>query len=155
VFGEREVLMSIIRWSPFREFEDIQTRLNRLFNERAVREEDDTPFTADWMPAVDVQETEKEYLIKADLPEVKKEDVKVTVHDGVMTIEGERKLEKEEKGKKFHRIERAYGRFVRRFTLPDGADEAKVMAEFKDGVLNVRVPKSPTARPKTVEVKVA
>ena len=110
---------------------------------------------ADWMPAVDVQETETEYLIKADLPEVKKEDVKVTVHDGVMTIEGERKLEKEEKGKKFHRIEREYGRFVRKFTLPDGADEAKVAAEFKDGVLNVRVPKSAIARPKTVEVKVA
>src|SRR3989304_2520874 len=134
--------MSMIRLNPFREFEDIQTRL-------------DTLFRADWMPAVDVQETEKEYVIKADLPEVKKEDVKVTVHDGVMTLEGERKLEKEEKGKKFHRIERAYGRFVRRFTLPDGADEAKVAAEFKDGVLNVRVPKSTIARPKTVEVKVA
>jgi HSP20 family protein len=146
--------MNIVRWNPFREFDDIQTRLGRLFNERTVGQ-DDSFFTADWMPAVDVQETEKEYLIKADLPEVKKEDVKVTVHDGVMTIEGERKLEKEEKGKKFHRIEREYGRFVRRFTLPDGADEAKVAADFKEGVLNVRVPKSPTARPKTVEVKVA
>ncbi|OFV91849.1 MAG: heat-shock protein Hsp20 [Acidobacteria bacterium RIFCSPLOWO2_12_FULL_65_11] len=147
--------MSMIRLNPFREFEDIQTRLDRLFSERTGRQEDDTLFRADWMPAVDVQETEKEYVIKADLPEVKKEDVKVTVHDGVMTLEGERKLEKEEKGKKFHRIERAYGRFVRRFTLPDGADEAKVAAEFKDGVLNVRVPKSTIARPKTVEVKVA
>ncbi len=148
--------MSIIRWSPFREFEDIQTRLDRLFNERTSRREgDETLFRADWMPAVDVQETEQEFLIKADLPEVKKEDVKVTVHEGVMTIEGERKLEKEEKGKKFHRIEREYGRFVRKFTLPDGADEAKVAAEFKDGVLNVRVPKSAIARPKTVEVKVA
>jgi HSP20 family protein len=148
--------MSIIRWSPFREYEDIQTRLDRLFNERTSRREgDETLFRADWMPAVDVQETEQEFLIKADLPEVKKEDVKVTVHEGVMTIEGERKLEKEEKGKKFHRIEREYGRFVRKFTLPDGADEAKVAAEFKDGVLNVRVPKSAIARPKTVEVKVA
>ena len=147
--------MSIIRWTPFREFEDIQTRLDRLFKDRSVRGEDDTLFRADWMPAVDVQETEQEFLIKADLPDVKKEDVKVTVHDGVMTLEGERKLEKEEKGKKFHRIEREYGRFVRRFTLPDGADEAKVAADFKDGVLNVRIPKSPVVRPKTVEVKVA
>jgi HSP20 family protein len=148
--------MSIVRWNPFREYEDIQTRLDRLFNERTSRREgDETLFRADWMPAVDVQETEQEFLIKADLPEVKKEDVKVTVHEGVMTIEGERKLEKEEKGKKFHRIEREYGRFVRKFTLPDGADEAKVAADFKDGVLNVRVPKSAIARPKTVEVKVA
>jgi HSP20 family protein len=147
--------MSIVRWNPFREFEDIQTRLDRLFKDRGMRQEDDALFTADWMPAVDVQETEQEYLIKADLPEVKKEDVKVTVHEGVMTLEGERKLEKEEKGKKFHRIEREYGRFVRRFTLPDGADEAKVVADFKDGVLSVRIPKSPVTRPKTVEVKVA
>jgi len=147
--------MSIVRWNPFREYEEIQTRLDRLFKERGMRQEDDTLFTADWVPAVDVQETDREYLIKADLPEVKKEDVKVTVHEGVMTLEGERKLEKEEKGKKFHRIEREYGRFVRRFTLPDGADEARVAADFKDGVLNVRIPKSPVARPKTVEVKVA
>ena len=148
--------MGIVKWGPFREFEDIQTRLSRLFNERTTRgEEEDTFFTADWMPAVDVQETEKEYVVKADLPDVRKEDVKVSVHEGIMTIEGERKIEKEEKGKKFHRIERAYGRFVRRFALPDGADDTKVIAEFKDGVLNVRVPKSPATMPKTVEVKVA
>jgi HSP20 family protein len=147
--------MNIVKWTPFREFGDIQTRLNRLFNERTFPSTDEALFTADWMPAVDVEETEKEYLIKADLPDVKREHVKVTVNDGMMTMEGERKLEKEEKGKTFHRIEREYGRFVRRFTLPDGVDEAKVMAEFKDGVLNVHVPKSPVMKPKAVEVKVA
>jgi HSP20 family protein len=147
--------MNVVKWAPFREFEDIQTRLSRLFNERNAPRTDEALFTADWMPAVDVEETEKEYLIKADLPDVKRENVKVTVDDGVMTMEGERKLEKEEKGKTFHRIEREYGRFVRRFTLPDGVDEAKVMAEFRDGVLNVHLPKAPIARPKAVEVKVA
>ncbi len=85
---------------------------------------------ADWAPTVDISETEAEYAIKAELPEVKKEDVKVTVEDGVLTLQGERKQEKEEKGKKYHRIERSYGRFVRSFTLPDSVDESKVKADI-------------------------
>jgi HSP20 family protein len=109
---------------------------------------------ADWVPSVDVSETEGEYQIKAELPEVKKEDVKVTVEDGVLTIQGERKHEKEEKGKKYHRVERSYGSFVRSFTLPDLVDEEKVKAEFKDGVLNVQLPKSEKAKPKAIEVAV-
>jgi HSP20 family protein len=91
----------------------------------------------DWPPAVDIAETPEEFLIKADLPEVKKEDVKVTVENGVLLIEGERRQEKEENTKKFHRIERAYGSFVRMFMVPDAIDEAKVSAVFKDGLLNV------------------
>ena len=104
---------------------------------------------------MDITEDDKEYLVKADLPEVKKEDVKVTVEDGVLTITGERKIEKEEKDKKYHRIERSYGNFLRSFTLPDAADGAKVRAEFKDGVLKVRLPKTEKAKAKAVEVKVA
>jgi len=100
-------------------------------------------------------ENEKEYLVKADLPDVKKENVKVTVENGVLTITGERRFEKEEKDKKYHRIERSYGNFLRSFTLPEGADGAKVNAEFKDGVLKVHLPKSETAKPKLVEVKIA
>src|SRR5262245_50806732 len=107
--------MNIVRWDPLRELEGIQTRLNRAFADRGFRGAyDDNPAFAEWAPAVDIQETEKEYLIKADLPEVKKEDVKVEFEDGVLTVEGERKLEKEEKGK-YHKIEREYGKFVRRF----------------------------------------
>ena len=148
--------MNIVRWNPFRELEDIQTRLNQLFGERPYRRfEDEAPSFAEWAPAVDIQETDNEYVIKADLPEVKKEDVKVELQDGVLTLEGERKQEKEEKGKKFHKIEREYGRFVRRFALPTQVDANKVAAEFKDGVLNVHVPKSPVARPKAIAVKVA
>jgi HSP20 family protein len=104
---------------------------------------------------VDITETDVEYLIKAEIPEVKKEDVKVAVEDGVLTMQGERKQEKEEKGKKFHRVERYYGSFLRTFTVPDNVDETKVKAEFKDGILNVHLPKTEKAKPKAVEVKVA
>ena len=109
----------------------------------------------EWAPSVDITEDEKEYLVKADLPEVKKEDVKVTVENDVLTITGERKFEKEEKEKKYHRIERAYGHFLRSFSLPDFVDGSKVSADFKDGVLKVHLPKTEKAKPKAVEVKVA
>jgi HSP20 family protein len=147
--------MNIVRFNPFRELEDIQTRLNRYFGESLPgRKETDGVFFADWAPAVDIQETEKEYLIKAELPEVSKENVKVEMLDGVLTIEGERKQEKEEKGKRFHKVERAYGRFVRQFTLPAEVDAAQIQAEFKDGMLNVHLPKTAAAKPKAIEVKV-
>jgi HSP20 family protein len=109
---------------------------------------------ADWAPSVDVSETDGEYQIKAEIPDVKKEDVKVTLEDGVLTIQGERKHEKEEKGRKYHRVERSYGSFARSFTLPDLVDEENVKAEFKDGVLSLQLPKSEKAKPKAIEVKV-
>ena len=129
--------------------------LGCIADARVRRPDVDGPFFADWAPPVDVQETDKEYLIKAELPEVKKEDVKVDVLDGVLTIEGERTQEKEEKGKKFHKVERSYGKFVRQFALPTEVDAAKVQAEFKDGMLNVHLPKTAVAKPKAIEVKVA
>ena len=109
---------------------------------------------ADWSPQVDITEDDKEYLIKADLPEMKKDEIKVNVENGVLSVSGERKTEKEEKNKKFHRIERSYGSFMRSFTLPEDADGTKVAAEFKEGVLKVHLPKSPVAKPKAIEVKV-
>jgi len=115
----------------------------------------ETMIVADWTPSVDISETDGEYQIKAEIPDVKKEDVKVTLEDGVLTIQGERKHEKEEKGKKYHRIERSYGSFVRTFSLPDVIDEEKVKAEFKEGVLNLTLPKSEKAKPKAIDVKVA
>jgi HSP20 family protein len=108
----------------------------------------------EWSPSVDITEDEKEFLVKAELPDVKKEDIKVNVENGVLTITGERKFEKEEKGKKYHRIERAYGNFTRSFTLPEAVKADKVAAEFKDGVLNVRLPKDEAAKPKSIAVKV-
>jgi len=110
---------------------------------------------ADWMPTVDISETDGEYLIKAELPEIKKEDVKVTVEDGVLTLQGERRQEKDEKGKKFHRVERSYGSFARSFTLPESVDDAGVKAEYKDGMLVLHLPKTERVKPKSIDVKVA
>ncbi|MFB3778240.1 MAG: Hsp20/alpha crystallin family protein [Bryobacteraceae bacterium] len=109
---------------------------------------------ADWSPTVDISETDDEYLVKAEIPEVDRKDVKVTVQDGLLTIQGERKQEKEEKGKRFHRVERAYGTFLRTFDMPDGVDEEKLRAEFKDGMLLVHLPKTEKAKTKAIEVKV-
>ena len=107
-----------------------------------------------WSPAVDIIEDDKEFLIKAELPDIKKQDVHVTVENGVLTISGERKFEKEETKKRYHRVERSYGSFTRSFSLPEGADSSKVRAEFKDGVLQVHMLKSENAKPKQIEVKV-
>jgi HSP20 family protein len=149
--------MNIVRWDPLREFEDMSARLARFFNQPRLPRtvDDDGAFFADWAPAVDVQETDKEYIVKADLPDVRKEDVKVGIENGVLTLEGERKQEKEEKNKKFHRVERVYGKFVRRLALPMEIDAQKVAAEFKDGVLNVKMPKTESAKPRALDVKVA
>ena len=148
--------MTLVRWDPFRELEDVSDRLNRLFSRPSLPRTDgkEAMIVADWVPSVDVSETDGEYQIKAEIPDVKKEDVKVTLEDGVLTIQGERKQEKEEKGKRYHRVERSYGSFVRSFTLPDLVDEEKVKAEFKDGVLNLQLPKSEKTKPKAIEVKV-
>ena len=149
---------ALIRWDPFKEMEDLQSRFSRLFGLTPARTENgdrELMTITEWAPSVDIIEDEKEWLVKADLPEVKKEEVKVTVENGVLTIIGERKFEKEEKDKKYHRIERSYGNFLRSFTLPDAADGSKVSAEFKDGVLKVRLPKTEKAKAKAVEVKVA
>jgi HSP20 family protein len=109
---------------------------------------------AQWSPLADITEDEKEYLIRAELPDMKKEEVRLTVENAVLKISGERKFEKEENGKKYHRVERAYGSFVRSFTLPEDADGSRVSADFKDGMLQVHLPKSQKAKPKTIEIKV-
>ena len=151
-------MQTITRWEPLREMEDFQNRLSTLFG-RPLRRTNghgrEEITLADWMPLADITEDEKEYLIKAELPELKREDVKVTVENGVLTISGERKFEKEEKKRKFHRVERGYGTFVRSFTLPDDADWKRVKAEFKNGLLTVHLPKSEHAKPKQIEVNVA
>lgn len=145
--------MPLIRWDPSREIDDIFERYTKAMGQpRAGSQE--VIATGDWAPRVDIAETDKAFEIKAEIPDVNKEDVKVTVDNGVLTIRGERKQEKEEKGKKFHRVERYYGIFTRSFTLPDNVDETKVKASFKDGMLNLQIPKSEEAKPKAIEVKV-
>ena len=149
--------MALVKWDPFRELEEMSNHLNRMFARPAAWQghENEIMTIADWTPTVDISETETEFVIKAELPDIKKEAVKVTVEDGVLTIQGERNREKEEKGKKYHRVERSYGRFVRGFTLPDSVDAAAVKAEYADGVLNLHFPKWEKAKPKQIEVKVA
>ena len=151
---------TLIRWNPFREMEDVQRRMSsllegNLFRRSNLTNGEENISVPEWAPMVDVIEDEKEYLIKVELPEVQKDDVKVTVENGTLTISGERKAEKEQKGRKFHRVERYYGRFERTFGIPDDAEQDNVNAEFKDGVLRVRLAKSEKARPKQIEVKVS
>ncbi len=149
---------AVTRWDPFKEMEDLQSRFAKLFGlapPRLGNGGKELMTVSEWAPLVDIIEDEKEYLVKADLPDVKKEDVKVTVESGVLTITGQRKVEEEEKDKKYHRVERSYGNFLRSFALPDGADGSKVNAEFKDGVLKVHLPKSEKVKPKAIEVKVS
>ena len=149
-------MSQLAMWNPFRELDEVQNRLGSFLGGRFPRFGDGNGGLqlADWSPQVDITEDDKEYLIKADLPEMKKNEIKVNVENGVLTVSGERKTEKEEKNKKFHRIERSYGTFQRSFGLPDDADGAKVAAEFKEGVLRVHLPKNPVAKPKAIEVKV-
>jgi HSP20 family protein len=144
--------MQLTRWNPFVELDEIQNRLNRLFVDKTVKMPGEA--FADFAPAVDIQENDNEFVVKADLPDVKKEDVKVHLEDGVLAIEGERRQDKEETGKRFHRVEREYGRFVRRFAMPTEIDPEQVRAEFKEGVLNVVLPKAPAAKPKVIDVKI-
>jgi HSP20 family protein len=145
-------IMKLAKWDPFREMEDVFDRYSRAIG-WPRRGGQEILATGDWAPRVDIAETEKEFTIKAEIPEVKKEDVKVMVENGVLTILGERKQEKEEKTKKFHRVERYYGSFSRSFALPDNVDETKIEASFKDGMLNLQIPKVEESKPKAIEVK--
>ena len=139
------------KWDPFREFDELQGRLRSLFIENGNGEEVERfagSELSDWSPAVDVAEDDKQYLITADLPEVKKKDIKVTAEDGQLIISGERKREKEEKKKTWHRLERSHGSYSRSFRLPDEVDAGKIDAAFKEGVLTVSLPKSPEKQKK-------
>lgn len=140
-------------WDPMRELDEFQNRLSSFFGRGPVRREGDL-LSSEWIPAMDIVEDENEFLIKAELPDVRREDVHVTVDNGVLTIRGERKHEHEEKSKRYHLHERSFGTFLRRFTLPEGADAGKVRAEYRDGILQIHLAKSDKARRKEIEVKV-
>ena len=149
---------ALTRWDPSKEMDVLQNRLAKFFGlapASTTTGGQELMTLAEWTPSVDISEDDKEWLIKAEIPEVKKEDVKVTVENGVLTVTGERKFEKEEKDKKYHRIERSYGNFYRSFTLPEGADTEHVDARYANGVLTLKLKKSPQFAPKHIKVQVS
>jgi HSP20 family protein len=136
-----EMNMSLIRWDPFAEFDTMFGRFPRWSSWPRLSPDVEGGTKFEWSPSTDISETEKEYLIRAELPSVKKEDVKVTVERGTITLAGERKLQKEDKNEKFHRVESFSGTFTRSFSLPDDADADAIRCDNKDGVLTVLIPK--------------
>lgn len=146
--------MSLVRWKPFSDLVTLQDQLNRLFEDSGRRGVAERSLDAAWTPAVDVLETPEAYVIKAELPEIKSKDVSIHLENNVLTLSGERKLEQEDNKDNYHTIERFHGRFSRSFSLPGSVDQDKVVAEAKDGVLRINLPKKPESKPKAVEIKV-
>ncbi|MEP7242099.1 MAG: Hsp20/alpha crystallin family protein [Gammaproteobacteria bacterium] len=148
--------MSLVRWEPFSGVDEIFNRLMPAAFGRWPRvnlpANGETKF--EWAPSADISETEKEFLVRAELPAVKKEDVKVTVDRGMLTIEGERKQEREDKTEKYHRVESYRGSFSRSFSLPENIDADAIRCESKDGVLVVHIPKTQPAAAKSKQIKV-
>jgi HSP20 family protein len=134
---------------------DTLNKVTTCFPNRMDNDEIHSMAVADWSPEVDISEDDQGYLLKADLPEMKKDDVRVTVEDGILCVSGERKNEKEDQKKKFHRIELSFGTFRRSFTLHEDADSTKVTADLRDGVLRVHLPTARVAKSKATQVKVA
>jgi HSP20 family protein len=147
--------MSIVRWEPFGEFDGLFNRLMpTMFNRWPGHLGASNGDTKQWAPTADISETDGEFLIRAALPAVKKEDVKVTVDDGMITIEGERKQQTQDKSEKLHRVESFYGHFTRSFSLPDSVDQNAIRCESKDGVLTVHIPKVQAPKIQAKQIKV-
>lgn len=150
--------MALVRrqdWNPFSDVRSIRERINRLFDERfagfpAPAEE---TFAREWVPPVDIHEDKDNIVVKAEVPGMKKEDVSIEIKDNVLTLKGERKYEKETKKEDYHRMERAYGSFVRSFSLPSTIKIDKVAANYKDGVLEITLPKAEEEKPKAIPIK--
>lgn len=151
-------MTNMTRWNPLAEFEDILDRYNRQLTGRSSN----TPANGgreimqktDWAPMVDITENKDAFLIKAELPGIRKEDVKVSVQDGVLTLQGERNYENTTDDDKRHRVERFYGHFSRSFTLPEHVDDENIQASYQDGILELTLPKQEKAKPRAIEVEV-
>jgi len=144
--------MSLTIWDPFHEMEQLLDRYGRSARKSLSKSDHQSFETGDWMPTVDIDESEEAFTIKAELPGVEKEDVSVHIENSVLTIRGEKKTETPDK--KRHRVECAYGSFIRSFTLPQAVNVDEVKAEYKNGILNLTVPKSAAAKPKQIDVKI-
>lgn len=147
--------MAIKRWDPMKDLLQMQERMTRLFDEffpRFGRTEVE-PFGG-WIPPVDIYETPEKVVIEAEVPGVEKDNIKIEYSNGVLTIKGERKLEKEVKEEDYHRLERAYGSFQRSFSIPSTIDPDKINATYKNGVLKIELPKQEKAKPKEIKIEV-
>jgi HSP20 family protein len=148
--------MAIVRWDPFRDLVGLQERMNRMFDEsyRGAGRGEDWGLGGAWAPPVDIYEKDGNIVVKAELPGVDPKDVDIRVENNTLTIRGERKVDNEVKQEHYHRVERAYGTFTRSFSLPSVLDQEKIKAEFKDGVLQVTLPKHERALPKQINISV-
>jgi HSP20 family protein len=147
--------MAITRWRPFRDVVSIQDEMNRLFDDFFGRPVLKTGWTEGvWSPIVDISEDKENMIIKSEMPGMSKDDVKISIQDNVLTLKGEKKQEKEEKDKNYHRIERNYGSFCRSFQLPTSVKSDKVKASYKDGVLSVTLPKTEDVKPKEIPISI-
>ena len=144
--------MTIVRWEPVRELSSLQTEMNRLFNTMFESPTVGNGGTRRWSPAMDLLETEDHFVLRADLPGMREEDVAIELEDNVLTVSGERKADHEENGEGFYRVERAFGSFSRSLTLPRGIDAEAVNAGFTNGVLEVRIPKPEQRKPRKIAI---
>jgi HSP20 family protein len=149
--------MAIVRWNdPFREFAQLQNRINHVFSDVYGRGEEGLTSSGTWTPPVDIYHNgEHEIVLKAELPDMSREDIDITVDNGTLTIKGEKKLANEVKEEQYHRIERHFGSFTRSFSLPQTVDTTKVGADYRNGVLTVRLPLREEAKPRQIKVDVA
>jgi HSP20 family protein len=148
--------MNIVRFDPLRDVAALQDRVNRIFADAYRRDNDDLMTRGAWVPPVDIYETPNhELVLRAELPDVVREDIALRVENNTLTISGERKMDSQIKEEQYHRIERAYGTFSRAFTLPPTVDTGAIAAEYKNGVLTVRLPLREEAKPKQIQVQVS
>jgi HSP20 family protein len=147
--------MAIVRWDPFRELNAVQERMNRLFSDAYRAADDDVMRRGVWAPPVDIFDSgNHELVIKAELPDMKKEDIDITVENNTLTLRGEKKMDSELREEHCHRIERTYGVFSRTFSLPTTVDTSRVSADYKNGVLTIKLPVREEAKPKQIQVQV-
>ncbi len=146
-------MADLVRWDPFRELETLRDEVERVFDtffgRRGLAGREPV-----FLPAIDVEETDDAFIVRAELPGMKKEDIKITLTEDSLTLSGERKREKEEKNKVYHRMEIAYGKFVRTIEFPVDVDPSKAKAVYKDGILEITIPKSEKAKPKEIEIEI-
>lgn len=144
--------MTLVRWSPMREMMAMQEQMNRLMNDTLGRPADEMDYGT-WLPAVDLREEEHRFVLDVELPGMRKEDIEIHLENGILSVRGERRFEMQEKKENYHRIERAYGKFSRSFSLPTRVNAEGIAASYKDGLLEVSVPKAEESKPKKIAIQ--